>query len=280
MNIAQPADQPLRNTLTAVNESEAQHHPQRTLHRSSSAQEDRPASARPVQEHSDLVWNVLTVLVWVLIVCVVMAFLSISANPKSAMSMFQPNAPTLASFVTLPTMTASPQPSATAGVSPTVTLTPIPPTATLSPAPTSIPTETATLGPSPTATIHSLYPFAPRGEIKVIDAATFPDHESCRLWVAGQAYDLQGAPMTGITVMLGGYLDRKTLSQLSLTGTALQYGQAGYEFTVADRPSASKEDVYVQLFDQAMIPLSGRVYFNTAEDCTQNLVLINFRQVR
>jgi hypothetical protein len=35
----------------------------------------------------------------------------------------------------------------------------------------------------------------------------------------------------------------------------------------------------VQLFDQAMIPLSARVYFDTTDSCDQNLILINFRQV-
>jgi len=265
-----------------MEDSEAQQLPEIPLisqARLSSERAGQPrSSSRPAASHKDLTWNVLTVLVWVMIACTVMAFLSIYANPGSAVNLFQPGrAPTLASFVTIPTMTASPQPSSTVEVSPTITLTP---TSTPSPTPTDVPTETATPGPSPTATVHSLYPFIQRGEIKVIDAATFPDHESCRLWVAGQAYDLQGAPMTGITVMLGGYLDRKTLYQLSLTGTALQYGQAGYEFTVADRPTPSREAVWVQLFDQAMIPLSNRIYFNTVEDCAQNLVLINFRQVR
>ncbi|MBE0696565.1 MAG: hypothetical protein IH586_06550, partial [Anaerolineaceae bacterium] len=99
-------------------------------------------------------------------------------------------------------------------------------------------------------------------------------------WVAGQTYDLQGAPMVGITVMLGGSLDGNTLYQLSLTGTALQFGQAGYEFNVAEQPTKSKASVWVQLFDQALIPLSGRIYLDTFEDCKQNLILINFRQVR
>jgi hypothetical protein len=36
----------------------------------------------------------------------------------------------------------------------------------------------------------------------------------------------------------------------------------------------------VQLFDQSMAPLSERVFFDTYDDCSQNLILINFRQVR
>ena len=72
----------------------------------------------------------------------------------------------------------------------------------------------------------------------------------------------------------------KACTQLSLTGTALQYGQAGYEFTLADHPIKSKQSVWVMLFDQAMIPLSGKIYFDTSEDCPQNLILVNFRQIR
>lgn len=239
----------------------------------------------------DMIWNVLTVLVWLMMACTVMAFASIYANPRSLLNPFRPMQPAnVVAAVSITTRTPAPQatetPMAVAALAQgdpaALAATELPPTeeptATMTPEPTA--TETPTPGPSATATVHSLYPFIQRGEIKTIDASTFPDHDTCKLWVAGQAYDLQGAPMVGITVMLGGYLDYKNLYQLSLTGTALQYGQAGYEFTVVDVPVKSKQAVWVELFDQAMIPLSGKVYFDTSEDCTQNLVLINFRQVR
>jgi hypothetical protein len=233
------------------------------------------------QNRGDMTWNVLTVLVWVLMVCAIMAFISIYMKASGALNPSNsPYSPTLVSALVIPTRTASPQPLAAEDETPTATATLVPPTPTLTPTATPIPTETATPGPSPTPTIYSLYPFILRGEIRSIDGATFHDHEACRLWVAGQAYDLQGAPMTGITVMLGGWLDGKTISQLSLTGTALQYGQAGYEFTLAEKPADSREKVWVQLFDQAMIPLSSRVFFDTQDDCSRNLILINFRQVR
>jgi hypothetical protein len=86
--------------------------------------------------------------------------------------------------------------------------------------------------------------------------------------------------MVGITVQLGGSFNRGTLYQLSLTGTALQYGPAGYEFTVADQPVNSSQAVWVQLLDQSGIPLSNRIYFDTFNDCSRNLILINFRQIR
>ncbi len=231
----------------------------------------------------DLVWNVLTVLVWLGMACAVMAFATIYANPASLPTPLRPFPPTLVSAIHIPTGTATPLPTVTltpAQPTNTLTATPAPATQTATITLTPTVTDTATPGPSPTPTVHSLYPFILRGEIKNIAGTTFPDHDTCKLWVAGQAYDLQGAPMQGITVMLGGYLGGKNLSQLSLTGTALQYGQAGYEFTIADKPVKSKQSVWVMLYDQAMIPLSAKIYFDTFEDCSQNLILINFRQIR
>lgn len=240
------------------------------------------AQVRRARRSSDLYWNVLTLMVWLGIASMVMVFLTIYFNPASPINPFSPVPPTLVSVVNLPSETPSPQPSPTLTPTSTAThrptSTPVTPTVTLTPLPTA--TETITPGPSPTATINSIFPFVLRNEPYVIAGSAMPNHDTCKLWVAGQSYDLQNAPMVGITVMLGGNLDGQTLYQLSLTGTALQFGQAGYEFVIADRPIKSKGSVWVQLFDQALIPLSKRVYFDTYADCNQNLILINFKQVR
>lgn len=242
--------------------------------------ESLPNSAYPrsIQIGSDLFWNVLTLLVWLGIAGMVMAFLSIYSNPNSSLNPLRPNTPELVAVISLPIDTEVPLPPGTATPAPTETPTPLPPTATFTPEPTH--TELPTLGPSPTATIKAVFPFILRNDPVAISGDAMPEHDTCRLWIAGQTYDLQGAPMVGITVMLGGRLGGSTLYQLSLTGTALQFGQAGYEFIVADQPVNSRESVWVQLFDQALIPLSGRIYLDTYEDCQQNLILINFKQVR
>jgi hypothetical protein len=166
----------------------------------------------------------------------------------------------------------------TATIEPTATEILATPTGTPTPEPTA--TETPTQGPSATPTVHTIFPFILRNDPVAIAGDAMPDHDTCKLWVAGQTYDMQGAPMVGITVMLGGNMKGKTLYQLSLTGTSLQFGQAGYEFLVAEQPANTNGSVWVQLFDQALIPLSGRVPIDTNEDCKQNLILINFKQVR
>ena len=98
--------------------------------------------------------------------------------------------------------------------------------------------------------------------------------------VGGQALDMQDAPIVGTTIELGGWLGSDSVDMLSLTGTALQYGTAGYEFTLSNQPVATQKTLWVQLLDQAGLPLSNRVFFSTYEDCQKNLILITFKQVR
>jgi len=239
----------------------------------------RGGGAHDNQNGLEWFWNVMTILVWLGIIGMIVAFVTIYLDPGSSLNVLRPFQPTLVAVIDLPTETPviytdTPELASVLDEIPT----PQPPTLTATQEPTS--TETPTPGPSPTATVDTIYPFILRNEPAAISGVAIPDHETCKLWVAGQTYDLQGAPMVGVTVMLGGYLNGKSLSQLSLTGTSLQFGQAGYEFVVADQPIESQGSVWVQIFDQSFIPLSGRIYVDTYEDCQQNLILINFKQVR
>jgi hypothetical protein len=134
--------------------------------------------------------------------------------------------------------------------------------------------------PSPTETLPaSAYKYMLRGAPAYISGEVIHPDEGCKLWVAGQAFDMKGAPVIVITVQMGGYQE-KTVYLLSLTGTALQYGPGGYEFTLSENAVASTESVWVQLLDQEGYPLSSRVTFDTFDGCEQNLILVNFKQVR
>ncbi len=101
--------------------------------------------------------------------------------------------------------------------------------------------------------------------------------------VAGQILDLSRAPITqGMTIKLGGVLPGSEINfpLFSLTGMASAYGPGGYEFTLANRPIASSNTLFVQLLDQALLPVSEEIRFETFDACDKNLILINFQQVR
>jgi hypothetical protein len=114
-----------------------------------------------------------------------------------------------------------------------------------------------------------------------MSASVFPTNHACNwMGVAGHVVDMQDRPATGITVQLVGSLNKRYVEQTSLTGTALAYGPSGYEFTLTDVPVSSIRSLSVYLLDQAGLPLSEKVTFDTFDDCAKNLVLINFKQAR
>ncbi len=226
-------------------------------------------------------WNLLTLLVIAGMVFAVAFFAVIYVNPYVSFNPYPP--PTLPVALILPTATPVPtQPSAT----PIPSDTPTPAPTFTSPPPTVTPTLMG-MDRRPTATAtpqeNAIYAFTLQSAPASIDAAMlYPDRGGC-VWmgVGGQVLDLQGRPVTGISVQLGGSIGDQPVDQTSLTGTALKYGEAGYEFTLANNSSfSSVESLWVRLVDQQRLPLSPKVWFSTYEDCGKGLVIINFKQVR
>jgi hypothetical protein len=100
------------------------------------------------------------------------------------------------------------------------------------------------------------------------------------LGIAGQAFDLQGVPIPGLQVNLGGTLNEQPVSKTSLTGTEPLYGEAGFEIVLAREVIESAGTLWVQLADQANLPISDQIHFDTFADCERNLLLINFIATR
>ncbi len=227
------------------------------------------------------IWNLMTLLVIAGMVFAAIFFLAIFLNPNVSFNPYPP--PTLPVALILPTGTPQPTiPSAT----PEPSITPTPEPTLTSPPPTATATVVGS-GVRPTATAtpqeNAIYAFTLQSAPAAIDAAMlYPDRGGCKwMGVGGQVVDLQGRPMTGISVSLGGYADNRNFDQTSLTGTALKYGEAGYEFTLANNVSfSSMEGLWVRLVDQQRLPLSPKVHFDTADDCAKGLIIINFKQVR
>jgi len=65
---------------------------------------------------------------------------------------------------------------------------------------------------------------------------------------------------------------------LTLSGMTTSYGEGGYEITLHNTPIASEDAVWIQLLDQANLPLTEKIYFQTFDSCDSNLIHINFEQ--
>lgn len=98
--------------------------------------------------------------------------------------------------------------------------------------------------------------------------------------VAGQVFDLAGIPIQNLILHLGGFWAGQTVSAEKLTGSASQYGPAGYEFLLGTQTLGSTQALWIQMFDSTHKEISARVYLDTYNDCARNLILVNFNQVR
>ncbi len=111
--------------------------------------------------------------------------------------------------------------------------------------------------------------------------AFHPDAGCNWMGVAGQVFDLSGAPVSGQQVRVGGSLLGAPIELLSLTGVTTAYGNNGfYEFTLGEKPVNSTGTLWVQLLDQSGLPMSDKIYFDTYDACEKNLIFVNFKQVR
>ncbi len=265
---------------------------------------NRPKRRRTRSNSRAALWNVLTILVLLAIPLVVVVAVIIYLDPTSSLNPYPP--PTLPATMALPVaVNASPAPagetlqaaSATPAVTPTATATAQPSaTYTLAasdtPAPTPTHTPTATEAPTdppipgqnltPTRKASRFFSFVAQSEPKALDASIFRAEHTCDwMGVAGQAIDLQGSPVHGIQVQVGGSINKQQLVPItSLTGTARWYGESGYEITLPSKPINSTDKLWVRLLDQSGIQISEMVFFNTYADCQRNLTVVNFKQIR
>jgi hypothetical protein len=231
--------------------------------------------------------NILTVIMLLLTLCIITSFVLIYTQPNSIFNPFPP--------VTMPAPQAMPTATATS-------INSLPATWTITPSPAPTASETPrpfpTIPPSPT--YFSLLPGTPTPEstkppggyqyvLKGDHPLAIPNiaHSdvACNwMGVAGQVEDISGGPKTQLIVVLGGTLEGKLVDptgvKYTLTGVAPLYGQAGYEFVLADKPTKSTGTLWVQLMDQANTPLSDRVYFDTFDVCEKNLIVVSFKQIR
>ena len=119
------------------------------------------------------------------------------------------------------------------------------------------------------------------GDPSAINNIWHPDDGCNYSGIGGQAFDLSGAPIEeGLFVQLRGTLEGELVEMITMVGMLDNIGPGIYEFILGDEPKDSTQTLWVQLFDQAMLPLSEEIFLDTYADCDKNLILIHFDQVR
>jgi hypothetical protein len=253
---------------------------------------------QPTRDSAAIIWNILTVVVLLIAMCVCVGVVAILVNPYVSINPFPP--PTLPVKVELPTVTPTPRSVLPATWTPTVTTLPtLTPTRTNTPVPTAtqlpdtltpaVETPSQTNGPTATQVADTETPTPTEGMPFILHPGDpvaianigYPELGCDWMGVAGQAFDLSLAPIEeGLFVQLGGILGDELVEMLDMVGRVDTYGPGSYEFVLGDEPIESSQTLWVQLFDQAMLPLSEQISFDTYADCDKNLILIHFNQTR
>ncbi len=143
--------------------------------------------------------------------------------------------------------------------------------------PTKTPGLEATQGP-----VDSPYPFAVvQGSPSTLPYNVMVPEVGCAwLGVGGNVEDQTGAPILGLRVQVYGSFHGHVKAEMSITGSVQRYGGAGYEIQLDDIPSYTYQTLWVQLYNQAGTAVSEKVFITTSENCDENLIIINFQQLR
>ena len=157
------------------------------------------------------------------------------------------------------------------------------PTITLQPSNTPISLVPPTKTPTPTKTASSTpTPKAPYSvSVSAIDSTIIHPDLACN-WtgIGGTVVDASGAPVLYRTLRLTGSFNGKPVDKLTVSGTALDYGQSGFEFVLGNTPLATSKQLTLQLLDQGGLPLADNVYVVTYKDCKKNLLLVRYKENR
>ncbi len=263
--------------------------------------EQQPSAFNPL--------DIVTVIFVVLTVGMIAFMVLIINDPNSSLNPFPP--PTAAPLIQLPTLTPSPTVTAT----PTATDTPTAsatPTATDTATSTPLPTATATFTITPTRVISGAeaVPVAPPAvtvtglpplddgsggvvpgagslptPIPIPTRSAFPfveadvqyrandNDQGCRwLAIAGSVTGMTGAPLPGIAVEING----ESFRSVQFSGTATQWGDAGYEFQVGAAPRTGTYTL--RLLSATGDAVSDMVEVQTGNTCQTNVAIVEFVQ--
>jgi hypothetical protein len=224
------------------------------------------------------IWDMFSILVLVITACIGLYFLLIFVNPNSSFNLFPPVSRGSVIFTVPPmqsaaTWTASSTLEVTPSNTPHSTFTPL-----LTNTPFSLvpPTET----PRPTNTPETQFNASSVTAVRSTFIPHLQDLGCGWFGVGGTVDDINNSPIVGVVVRLTGTLNGNHIELTTVSGVSSDYGKAGYEFVLGGVPLESNKEMYVQLLDQAGLPLSEKVFLATSTDCEKNLILVRFKRNR
>ncbi len=193
----------------------------------------------------------------------------LGGTPKTSPAGNTPAPATAAASPAVPAATATETPASEVGEPPVgASPTPLP---TENARPTAAPSDTPP--PAQTPWPYQVQPGTPRRMANLFHAGGGCDW----MGVGGQILGLNGAPVQDfIVVEVTGRIAGLPVDEMTVAGMAPDYGSAGFEITLANQPLGSTGALQIRLYDRDLNPLSAPVPFDTAPNCDENLVLVNF----
>ena len=199
------------------------------------------------------IWDMLSILVLLLTVCLIGYFALIFFNPTSQLNFLPPGQGPFNNA--LPTFTVTPiQLESTWTPSPTLALTATDtPRPTIHPAPTNTsfslvpPTKTA----KPSATPRA--PFG--GSFTQVESTIIHPELACN-WagIGGTVVDANNSPVIGTVVVLRGTLNGSTIEQQTVSGINKEYGPSGFEFVLGTAPVVIQQHLICSTGGSAKYP--------------------------
>ena len=99
------------------------------------------------------------------------------------------------------------------------------------------------------------------------------------LYIAGNITDIDNNPVMLMTVRASGTLGGENILIEALSGTNTNYTVSGWEIKLSDSLIASTGEITVALYRQGgWEPISEEVRIDTFNDCSRNLIVVNFIQ--
>ena len=237
---------------------------------------------KPTRNFRELILKLGTYYFLAASLCLVGFFVVIYLNPNLPINPFPPAQPVSEQMPTptpqptetaapteeaQPAETATPEPSATPEITPT-------PTETITPYPTA--TQVVLVTDTPSATLA----FSGRFAAQDGTPSYLPYSGGCNgIYVAGYVIDAENNPLVHMTVRAVGVVDGQQISVETLSGTNTDYTESGWELKLFDSAINTTGKFSVALYKQGSIePVSDEITFDTFDNCTQNLIVINFVQ--